>query len=181
MTVKLCDIEPGFVHRSRDVCDRLVDEHADGQDARRYVRGHGPDGLDGDATRAVRPEHEPEGTGAEVCGELGILRPRNAADFDKELIHGRASFITPASARPGSGVAMNRSPIKNASYPALASARRSAPVVRPLSATAMTSSGISSTASRLTSVFTTSVRRLRLFTPMIDAPASSAMGSSKRS
>src|SRR5687768_1477468 len=144
--MQLRNIEANLVHDSDDLFGRLIDEHTNLQHCSWNIRRDRLRQFSTDVARAIGPEHEPKRTRTEPSRQLCVLRPCNAADLHEQLVHSATPLNNCASAWPGSSRLMKRSPIKNASYAALLSCRRSPAVFNPLSATAMTSSGIRSIA-----------------------------------
>src|SRR5688572_30401272 len=144
--MQLRDIEANLVHDCDDLFGRLIDEHANLQHCSRNIRRDRFCQLGADMARTIGPEYEPKRTRTEPCRQLCVLRTCNAANLHEQLVHSAAPLNNSASEWPGSSVLMKRSPIRNASYAARLSCRRSAVVFNPLSATAMTSSGIRSIA-----------------------------------
>src|SRR4051812_31659132 len=164
----------------RNVSDRVhavalfVDEHTDSRDERRQ-RPHDVTGaFRVDVTGAPGPEDEPDGRCSVLDGSPRIAFPGDPADLHE---HGTLPRSI-ASAAPGSASVMNRSPIRNARYPRLARRLRSSDDFSPLSLTATIPGGISRTRASDACTSTTSVRRLRLLTPITRAPASIATLSS---
>src|SRR5215467_6463994 len=157
-----------------DVFSRLIDENADGRDERGQRRHDCAGMLRIDAARALRPEDEPECIGTAGNGRFGIFEPRDPADLYE---HGTPASSS-RSAAPGSEAVMNRSPMRKARYPNCRSLSRSSEVRRPLSLTEITSFGMRAISVSDAATSTVNVRRFLLFTPMIAAPASSAMDSS---
>ena len=94
--------------------------------------------------------------------------PRDAAPAQRGS---EAERISASSAAAGSSCAIRCSPIRNASYPASRRRTMSSGPRMPLSATATTSSGIAEARESAVSRSTVIVRRSRLLTPTMRAPA----------
>src|SRR5262245_20169732 len=124
-----------------------------------------------DVTRAARIEIQANGVCAQQHGVACVFEFFDAADFD-------ARHNKPRIAVAGSDDVRKCSPIRNASAPAERSRSTSALPWMPLSTTKRRSSGISFASRVEVCTSTLNVFRSRLFTPMMEAPASSASPSS---
>ena len=154
-----------------------VDEHADSGHRRQQRVHNRPRPKRRDRARARRPEDEADRRRAEAHGQPGVFRPRDAADLHD---HAAPPAEQGRQCRPGSGVVINRSPMRKPVARLRQGdrdRRASEGHFRHREDTARQWRGQPEGGVHVHS----SVRRFRLFTPTSVAPASSARSSSRSS